>query len=278
MFVKCPINYIGNKYSLMKQLKPLTEKTKETIDLFGGSFTFGINSDSKKLFYNEYDTKVYELIKFLCSVEPEQFINEVEHKIKHFGLNKTDKESFKNFRKFYNESEQTEINLFILLCFSYNHQIRFNKSGKFNTPHGTGTTHFNKRMKDNFIRFNQEAKKKQIVFTNLSFEEYEIEKHSKDSLFYCDPPYLISLATYNEQNGWNPNKENSLLWFLDKIDSSGRKFALSNVTHHKGKENKLLIDWTAKKDYNVYTIDKKYRSQKTHHVEGKTQEVLVTNY
>ena len=89
--LKSPINYIGNKYSLLPQLLPLLPQTKNFIDLFGGSFTLGINMDSEQLYYNEYDEKVFNLIRFLCQVDPDDFLCEVDEKIELYGLNKTNK-------------------------------------------------------------------------------------------------------------------------------------------------------------------------------------------
>lgn len=276
--LKSPINYIGNKYSLLPQLLPLLPQTKNFIDLFGGSFTLGINMDSEQLYYNEYDEKVFNLIRFLCQVDPDDFLCEVDEKIELYGLNKTNKESFYNFRDFYNHKESTELNLFILLCFSYNHQIRFNRKGFFNTPHGTGTTHFSSTMRNNFVLFNEKAKQKSISFSNKDFNLFDVGKLVEDTLVYCDPPYLISLATYNENGAWNLEKEKSLLDFLNNVNALGKKFALSNLTHHKGEKNDLLLDWIEKNGYHISEIRKKYKSQKTHKNTQKTREVLVTNY
>jgi len=276
--LKCPINYVGNKYSLLNQLLPLLPETNNFVDLFGGSFTLGINKDSDNLYYNEYDPKLFKLIKYLCEVDEEKFLLEVEDVIEKFSLNKYDKDSFNKFRSYYNEGRQSELYLFVLLCFSYNHQIRFNSSGKFNTPHGTGTTHFSSKMKENFISFNRGAKEKNIIFSNKDFANVDIGDFPEDSIFYCDPPYLISLATYNENGVWNPTREKQLLQFLDDVSSDCKRFALSNVVEHKGKQNKILLDWIDQRGYHCHSIEKKYKSQKTHKNKNTTREVLVTNY
>ena len=65
---------------------------------------------------------------------------------------------------------------------------------------------------------------------------------------------------------------------LDKLDSQGVKFALSNVLYHKGLSNDILIEWSKK--YRVYYLDKTYSNCNYHFKErnAKTVEVLVTNY
>ena len=58
---------------------------------------------------------------------------------------------------------------------------------------------------------------------------------------YADPPYLITCAAYNENNGWTERDECDLLKFLDSVHASGIRFALSNVLSSKGKRNTVVI-------------------------------------
>lgn len=74
-------------------------------------------------------------------------------------------------------------------------------------------------------------------------------------------------------------EEIELLNLLDKLNSMGGKFALSNVLYHKGLENTLLINWSKK--YNIHYLDKDYSTcnyQLKERDKTKTVEVLVTNY
>lgn len=100
----------------------------------------------------------------------------------------------------------------------------------------------------------------------------------RGDFLYADPPYLISTATYNEQNGWTETEEYDLLNLLDKLDSQGVKFALSNVLEHKGKENTILINWA--KNYEINYLDYNYNNSNYQIKEKttKTSEVLITNY
>ena len=60
------------------------------------------------------------------------------------------------------------------------------------------------------------------------------------------------------------------------MHENGVKFALSNVFHHQGKTNHILIEWSKK--YNVTYVDKKYEQATTGSVGDKTVEVLITSY
>ena len=102
----------------------------------------------------------------------------------------------------------------------------------------------------------------------------------KDSDFvYCDPPYLITCASYNEHEGWNEEKERKLLSLLDELNDKGVKFALSNVLENKGKENLILKEWAKK--YNIHHLNHSYNNCNYHAKDkskNSTDEVLITNY
>ena len=95
---------------------------------------------------------------------------------------------------------------------------------------------------------------------------------------YLDPPYLISNATYNEQNGWTEKDELQLLDLLDELNSRGIRFALSNVIEHKGNVNEILKKWSKK--YKINYLDYSYKNSNYQKKDKKTKsvEVLITNY
>ena len=63
----------------------------------------------------------------------------------------------------------------------------------------------------------------------------------KATFVYCDPPYLITTAVYNENDGWNCEKEKDLLDLLNKIANKNIPFALSNVLKTKLKTKTILL-------------------------------------
>ena len=73
-------------------------------------------------------------------------------------------------------------------------------------------------------------------------------------------------------------EECELLSLLDRLNSNGIRFALSNVLYSKGKENSILKEWSSK--YNVYHLDYTYQNCNYHTKDknNKADEVLVTNY
>lgn len=91
---------------------------------------------------------------------------------------------------------------------------------------------------------------------------------------YADPPYLITLGSYNDGkrgfNGWNEKEERRLLAFLERLDARGVRFMLSNVLEHKDKRNEILREWIDRNGYNITFYGEKAR--------GNRAELIVTNY
>ena len=91
-----------------------------------------------------------------------------------------------------------------------------------------GKRDFNPRMQRKLSAFLDRLKSGDYRFTNLDFKEIPAGGVFKGHFLHVDPPYLITCATYNEQNGWT-GRTADLLAYLDRVDGCGMRFALSNV-------------------------------------------------
>lgn len=94
-----------------------------------------------------------------------------------------------------------------------------------------------------------------------------------EDLVYLDPPYLITYSEYNKL--WNVETEQTLLNLLNELNERHIKFAISNVTHYKGKVNEIFLHWAER--YNIYPIKSNYISFNDNTIK-KFNEVLVTNF
>lgn len=128
--------------------------------------------------------------------------------------------------------------LLLLTIYSFNNQIRFNSSRLYNLP--VGKRDFNSSTRINIKMFSERIKNKKINFLSNDFNEIDYRKID-NPFFYCDPPYLLGDASYNENGGWGEQKELELLKYLKSLDDNGVKFALSNVIEHKGKQNIIRL-------------------------------------
>lgn len=281
-YIKSPLNYTGGKYKLLNDILPMFPSEIDIfVDLFVGGLNVGINVEAEKIICNDHNSYLIDLYLRLKENDMDTTLNYIYSRIDEFGLSKTNSTGYNLLRDEYNRTKNV-LDLFVLTCFSFNHQIRFNNSHKFNTPFGKDRSSYNSRIENNLIKFIEQLKHKDIEFYNNDFTEIDLNNLTDRSLVYCDPPYLISNASYNDGNrgfkNWTETEEKELLDLLDHLNDRNIKFALSNVFYHKGLENNLLIEWSKK--YNVKYIDNNYSncSYQFNKKDSKTVEVLITNY
>lgn len=298
--IKSPLNYTGGKFKLLEQILPLfPDKIDRFIDLFCGGCNVGINVQANKIICNDIQTQVIELFKTFKNTNAKQIFNDILTIISEFGLSdstkksyeehgcnssdglgKYNKEAYLKLRKDYNETNKNtyraNILFYTLTCYSFSNQIRFNAKNEFNMPYGKRD--FNNNMRKNLNNFLEKIHKINIHFTNRDFRNLNYDKLSENDFVYCDPPYLISTATYNENGGWTEKEEKDLLHMLNKLNENNVKFALSNVLIHQGIKNELLTDWA--KDYKIHYLNCDYTNCSYHKKDKETKsvEVLITNY
>lgn len=274
--VKSPLNYTGGKFKLLPQILPLFPKEIDTfIDLFGGGFNVGINVSAKTIVYNEIMSDICNIIKGIRESE-DNIIKEFQSIIDIYGLNKINRDGYLKLREEWNNSlDRDWKKLYMLICHSFNNNIRFNKKGGFNVPFGKDRSEFNPTLKQKFLDFREKIKNINIVISNNTFTEIQI---NPNYFYYSDSPYYISTANYNENNGWTEQDDINLMNYLDKVNEAGAKFAMSNVLEHKGQKNERLIEWSKK--YKVHYINSNYNNCCYHKTErnNPTVEVLITNY
>lgn len=291
-YIKSPMNYTGGKYKLLHQIEPLfPEDINLFVDLFTGGGNIAVNVKANKIVANDCEENIigiYQTFQKYDNVD--ELIGQIEEIIKTYGLTIDNMEAYNKFRNDYNSLKTSQGNypplssyninilLYVLICYSFNHQYRFNSKGEFNMPFGKERSQWNENMKNNLINFHRQIKEKDIVFLNKDFRQLKVDKLGINDFVYCDPPYLITCATYNEKDGWNQECEEDLLNLLDELNTKKIKFALSNVLYSKGKTNELLIEWSKK--YNVHHLDYTYQNCNYHTKDktNKSDEVLITNY
>ena len=283
--IKSPLNYIGGKYRLLNQILPLFPNKIDTfVDLFAGGCNVGININANRVIFNDNLTYLIDLFVILKERDIDTILEHIENRIVEFSLSQINEEGYKNFREYYNQYKNP-LDLFVLVAYSFNHQIRFNNSHKFNNPFGKNRSSFNNTMRLNLVRFVRKLQSMEVEFLNSDFYDFDFSILTKDDFVYCDPPYLITTGTYNDGKrgfkGWSREEEFKLLKILDSLDTKNIKFALSNVIEHKGKENTLLREWIDKNSYQVNYLDKNYANsnyQTKNRDKRATKEVLITNY
>ena len=278
--IKSPLNYTGGKYKLLPQILPYFPNDINTfVDLFAGGCNVGINIKANNIICNDINKVVIDLMHDWNRLNSEQALKILEQTINKYNLSKTNEEGFKNIRQDYNDGNKSWNIFYAMLTNAFNYQIRFSKQGNYNMPFGRNRSSFNPTLKKNFIKYIDKLNNINISFTNEDFRDLKMDSLNNNDFVYCDPPYLISCASYNEQDGWNKDCEKDLLNLLDNLNNKGIKFALSNVLENKGKSNDILKDWCKK--YNTIHLNNTYGNC-NYHAKDKssntTDEVLIINY
>ena len=232
------------------------------------------------------DNLIYliDMFRALATTPEEKVLDYIDKMVAKFGLSMTNTDGYIKLREQYNKTKEP-LDLLILTFFSFNHQIRFNSDHKFNTPFGKNRSRYNANIKKNLIDFMKALHSKNIIFTKLDFDKFDFSQLGRNDFVYCDPPYLITVGTYNDGKrgftGWSGEQEQKLLSVLDSLNDQKIKFALSNVLTHKDRRNDLLNNWVKNNHYTVHNINKDYANSnyQTSSRNGiLTQEVLITNY
>ena len=296
------LNYTGGKYKLLSQILPLFPKdADQVVDLFCGGCNVGINVDCNKVLFNDSNEYLMGLLDTFRRLTKEEIFDWIYKSIDKYGLSLVSKNGYDfyncesskglgeynkagynklrdDFNKKGSKDNEYYLMLYLLIVYSFNNQLRFNRKGEFNLP--VGKRDFNSKMQGKLEAFIDRVKSGDYRFTTDDFRNVSMEGYTDKSFFYADPPYLITCATYNEQAGWTENDEKDLLRYLEELDKKGIRFALSNVLESKGKKNAILSEWINQNmKFKAIPLNYDYTNSNYHtKKDGITKEVLVVNY
>lgn len=257
-YIKGFIPYTGNKYKLLNQIIPLFPKAHTFVDLFCGSGCVGINvldKYEKVVFNDKYH--IYRLLRWIEDNKLEVLINDINNYINIFRLSNANKDEYYQLRDIYKKLKM-DIFLYLLICHSFNNQIRFSSKGEFNLPFGNRT--FNKNIEQQLIEFKNELEKYKNKIWTLSMDYSDIlmtySSLNESTFIYCDPPYWNTTATYNE-SGWSEQDEDVLYYLLSSLPKQV-KFGLSNIIEKDGIRNTKLDKFIEDNDLKVIEINSNY--------------------
>lgn len=291
---RSPLFYVGDKYKLVPSLLSIFPSDIDRfIEPFVGGGSVSLNVDAQTYLLNDINGKIIDIHKMLCSYigREDEFFREAYQIIDEYGLScslrydnipeafkkqyvKTyyaqyNKEPFNRLREYYNKGEASTLVLYLLLIYGFNRMLRFNNKGQYNLP--VGNVDFNHNTEQALKEYFNVMREKEIQWFSFDFREFfRCIKICKSDFVYLDPPYLITFSEYNKL--WNDEAESDL---LDILDSLKCRFAISNVTHYKGRVNERFLDWSQR--YNVHPIKSNYISYHDNSIKS-FNEVIVTNY
>ncbi len=294
---RSPLFYVGDKFKLVPQIQSFFPRNiNKFIEPFTGGGSVFLNVEAKEYFLNDIDKYIYKIHQFLFdnAKNSKDFMNQINIIIDKYNLSKSyredivpielkqqfkktyyakfNKSAYEKLRNDFNDNQENIVMLYLLLIYGFNRMIRFNAQGKYNLP--VGNVDLNKNVIGAISNYFKWTLNKSVYWFNLDYIQFLNNINiSKEDFIYLDPPYLITSSEYNKL--WNIEKEKGMVDFLDILNKQGFKFAVSNVTHYKNKENAIFIEWAKK--YIINPIRSNYISY--HDNSAKNfQEVLVTNY
>lgn len=295
---RSPLFYVGDKYKLISEIKThFPQEINRLIEPFVGGGSVMMNVEANSFLLNDIDCYVIAIHRMLSSFigKKKDFYNQFFGLVKEYGLSlsylgntapeelkkafpktyyaKYNKEAYNRLRNDFNTGGKQDIQkLYVLLIYGFNRMLRFNGKGDFNLP--VGDVDFNQNTYDALEDYFTLLEHKHTDWQNEDFRVFLRNINYQEGDFvYLDPPYLITFSEYNKL--WNEQTETELLSLLDKLNAQGVHFAISNVTHYKGKVNETFLDWSAR--YTSYPIKSNYISFNDNTIK-KFREVLITNY
>lgn len=284
--IKSPINYMGSKRRLLKQILPLFPDDINTFyDLFSGGGTVSLNVDAKYHVWNDINKPILTMFKDLAILKESSLVS-----LKELAYQQLTRDNFEKLRDKYNQHKGSDFDqsiwLWILIISSFNGLARFNKQDNYNMPWSSSS-----RLSKNYLTnkvdglqaYSKCIQEGNYKFVCKSYDKViDFNKVSSDDFVYLDPPYTMTTAPYNDGNrnqNWKAKDDEKLFKYIDRLDQVGVKFALSNVLSYHGEDNQLLIAWLNKHDdLQVYHLNMNYSNSSYHTKPGKSDEVLITNY
>lgn len=282
MAIKAPLNYIGNKYRIIDDIQAFFPKhIGNFVDLFCGGCDVTINTSAQRRYANDINYHIIDIYKDFQQHNTAYILQYIDDTIERWNLSKTNKSGYEAFRNYYN-TKGNPLDLYTLMCFSFNYQFRFNSKQEYNNPFGKDRSSFNEVMRQNLVLFIEQIA--EVDFSSIDFTEFDYSVLKTGDFIYADPPYLLSCGSYNDGKrgfrGWSEDDDECLFEILTELSDRGVLFALSNLTEHKGQKNNRLLDWIKKNGYHQHRIKFNYDNCNYQAQNGKnvTKEVLITNY
>jgi len=263
----CPLNYMGGKTNVISQIRPFLTGKRKFLDLMGGGFNVGINAlGFDEVRYNDVNFIVLGLLQMFRDRPTVEILKHIDNTIKRYGLQSEAKEPYMALRKDYNEkyrnTDKGNLYLYSTILYGFQQQIRFNSNYEFNNP--VGMSGYNDSIMEKIVSFSRRIKELNPIFTNMDFEA-NLPSIDEDTLIYADPPYLITLGSYNDGkrgfNGWSEKDEARLLLFFDQCHARGAKIVISNILDYKGMSNDMLKEWLRSNHAQIINIPIRGRNE-----------------
>lgn len=292
MYIKTPLNWVGNKYKHLDKINEIVggRKYRYVIEPFMGSGNILLNINTPATIYIGSDniSLVPRLYSYIQGNEHEYVGEEFEGILKAWN-NFTDKEDYYAFRSYWNAKYTNNIynkdfvyETVALLKMCSNSMVRFNRNGEFNQGlRGLAKNKaefFTERMKYNIIKqlnlLSAALNQRNYTFKMNDFKN-TLKLASPNDLIILDPPYIMRTDMYD--TNFSKEDDEYLLEFLAYTKSD---FLYFNYLESDGVVNKKinnLFGSTKHKFLRIENINNKTLSGQGRKGTKEVKEVIITN-
>jgi len=232
------MNYSGSKAKFIKEINQFINKSSKKIYIEpfvgSGAILFNLEKEFDEYIINDLDRNLIMIFETFKQIDYELYINEVNKIFNEYGDISKNKESYYNFRNYFNQnywssnSIKEGIYLQILSGSCINSFMRFGPNG-FNQSYGRGKYIINEESFDKIkIILNK------VKIYNIDFRE--IFNKNKDALYFIDPPYFSRPSSYAK---FKEDDVKDLLNYISSLDEFIYTDILNDYNKHI-KDRKLL--------------------------------------
>lgn len=188
-YISSPLKWAGGKGKALKHILPILEKHKKKVfvEPFMGALNVSLNfQDCDMYILNDLNWDVVNTFSHIRSY-PKTYIN-LSVSFFEKGV-----EYYEEARDLFNTGDRNDLVSALLFQylnkFGFNGLCRYNKSGKFNVPRGSGGK---KNVPVESIKLtNNFLNNKEVTLCNNRFETvFNHISGMESALVYCDPPYV----------------------------------------------------------------------------------------
>lgn len=294
--IKSPLVYWGSKKRILSQMFEIFPKPiKKFYDVFGGSGTVSWNVRADEVYYNEINSDVIRIIKWLYETDIEKIKKDIFELMNKWGLTNTKYETEnyylkKSDFKMYNQLQEEKEKYKKFLEYSLKYEKENPLYIYIYIWYSLSAFYQWQRKEDNILgktiiiikieAWKKWVENKKIHFYNLDFLEFlkQFNFNENDDFIYLDPPYLkTDCKSYN--GSYDVDQQQKLFDFLDNLTNKKIKWAMSNVNNGN---DETLIKWIADHNYIENKLDLIYTQGKAIAKDFKEREnnneILITNY
>lgn len=267
------VKWVGGKRQLLEELTPLfPNKINIYCEPFVGGGAVLFDRQPNTAYINDSNAELINVYEVIRDNVQELIISLQQHKNESeyfYRIRDLDRDHAK-FEKLSNIERASRMLYLNKTCF--NGLFRVNNAGEFNTPFG----HYknpNIVNAQRLLAVNKYFNEAKIHISNVDYSE-ELEKISKGSFVYLDPPYdpvsTTSSFTGYTKGGFDRDEQIRLRECCDRLNSRGIKFMLSNSATDFIKEQY--------KEYNIKIVKAKRAINSVASKRGDVDEVVIRNY